>query len=181
MIGVKTTKFPRRKIPDYQGGFCLDGGVHFVAGMRSLLAAAGEKVKAVSAFTAQLQDRLPPVDTIHSIWRLESGNSGTFTQSWGMEHKTDIEFEVVTTTGRVTVTPDGVTVSTKSSKGEKVEIKTNTTMTSGVVAEMEAFARGIREGKPDPRQTPDEAFGDLLLMELMLKSGEQGGTLKTLT
>ncbi|KAF2094708.1 oxidoreductase-like protein [Rhizodiscina lignyota] len=168
-----------RKVPDYQGGFLLDGGIHFVAGMRSLLQAAGEKVCALSAFSALLQEKMVPVDTLHSVWRLESGNAGTFVCSWSTEHKSGLELEIVTTKGRVTVTPTNVTVSTKGPDGKSIEVKQETEADSGVVAEFDAFARSIQEGKPDARQIPEEGLGDLVLMESMLKSGEEGGALKT--
>lgn len=46
---------------------------------------------------------------------------------------------------------------------------------SGVPAEVRAWGEAIRSGKPDPRQSPEEALADLSLIEAMLKSGEQGG------
>lgn len=155
----------------------LDGGVHFVGGARFLLAAAGEKVVDLSAFSDLLRKKLPPVDTLHSIWRLESGAAGTFVCSWSTEHKSGLEFEIVTTKGRVTVTPTSVVVTTKSPDGKDVEDKTAVQSSSGVAAEVETFARGIRDGKLDTRLAPGEVMGDLLVMESMLKSH---GTLKTL-
>ena len=72
-----------RKKPEYQGGFLLDGGVHFIAGIRALLSGGGEKVGSVSAYTTLLQEYLPPVDTVDAVWRLESGRTGTFCVSFG--------------------------------------------------------------------------------------------------
>jgi len=37
-----------RKTPDYQGGLLLDGGVHFVAGLRKI---PPSKISQISAFT----------------------------------------------------------------------------------------------------------------------------------
>lgn len=74
-----------RKTPHYQGGFLLDGGVHYVAATRRLL--GSDKPVAISAYTTLLQKHLPPVDTVNAIWKTESGASGTFSVSFGTTFK----------------------------------------------------------------------------------------------
>ncbi|GAA6061120.1 hypothetical protein JCM10212_006151 [Sporobolomyces blumeae] len=53
-----------RQAPDYQGGFILDGGVHFVAGLRHILP---YPITSVFASASQIQPSLPPCDTLTGI------------------------------------------------------------------------------------------------------------------
>lgn len=41
--------------------------------------------------------------------------------------------------------------------------------------EVFAWAKSIKEGKPDPKQSPEEALGDLEMLEAILKSGQRDG------
>ena len=70
-----------RKTPSHQGGFLLDAGVHFTAGLRLLL--GSDHIVRLSAFTNQLQKHLPPVDTIDASLKTKSGATGTFSFSFG--------------------------------------------------------------------------------------------------
>jgi hypothetical protein len=65
-----------RKKPEYQGGFLLDGGVHFIAGTRVLLGPSNPIVR-LSAFTKLTRDYLPPVDTVNAIMKTETGITGS--------------------------------------------------------------------------------------------------------
>lgn len=165
-----------RKTPEYQGGFLLDGGVHFVAGIRALLQALGESVESVSCVSSLLQEKLAPVDTLQSIWRLKSGRAGCFVCSFGTVHKAGLTIEVVTEKGCVTATPSGVTVKVDG-VSEEIEIEAG----SGVVAELEAFRNSVASDSPDSRQLPEEAYADLQILEAMLRSGEQGAAVKHIT
>jgi len=60
----KWYKRPWRTVPDYQGGFLLDGGVHNLAALRVVLPAP---LTQLSAFASLNKDYLKPYDTIHSI------------------------------------------------------------------------------------------------------------------
>ena len=71
-----------RKSPTHQGGFLLDGGVHFTAGLRLLLGTENS-VTHLSAFSTQLQKHLPPVDTVDATMKTKSGAMGTFCVSFG--------------------------------------------------------------------------------------------------
>ena len=46
---------------------------------------------------------------------------------------------------------------------------------SGVKQEVKAWAEGLAQGKPNERQSPEEALEDLKVLEAALRSGEQGG------
>ncbi|KAJ0799471.1 hypothetical protein HanOQP8_Chr00c649g0846631 [Helianthus annuus] len=48
----------------WQGGFILDMGVHYIAGLRMLV---GCEVASVSATTSHVDTTLPPPDTISSL------------------------------------------------------------------------------------------------------------------
>jgi predicted dehydrogenase len=157
-----------RKVPGYQGGFLLDGGVHFVAGLRLLLNAAGEEVNQVSSLASLLVERLGPVDTIHAVATTKSGVTGTVMMTFGTQHKFGTEIEIVTTNGVVTWNPAHVTVSggSKSDRDYK-------SSDSGVMAEVAAFGKSLAAKMPDPLQTPEQAFADLKVVEGLLESKGQ--------
>ncbi|THU90451.1 oxidoreductase family protein [Dendrothele bispora CBS 962.96] len=60
-------KTPWRTVPDYQGGFLLDGGVHTVAVLRTIL--SDLTLTHVSGFASLTKDYLAPHDAIHTIVR----------------------------------------------------------------------------------------------------------------
>ncbi|THH08227.1 hypothetical protein EW145_g2847 [Phellinidium pouzarii] len=60
----KYYKTPWRTVPDYQGGFLLDGGVHSVALLRMLLP---DPIKQVTSYASLSQPHLPPQDTITAL------------------------------------------------------------------------------------------------------------------
>lgn len=74
--GSKYYETSWRKTPEYQGGFVLDAGVHFVAVLRLLLGSDAGRVVRVSAFTCQLREHLPPVDTANAALKCKGGFSG---------------------------------------------------------------------------------------------------------
>ncbi|KZV56445.1 hypothetical protein F511_08343 [Dorcoceras hygrometricum] len=59
----------------FEGGFILDMGVHFIAGLRMLV---GCEITSVSALTSHVDGTLPPPDNISSTIQLENGSSGVF-------------------------------------------------------------------------------------------------------
>ncbi|GAY49877.1 hypothetical protein CUMW_122420 [Citrus unshiu] len=60
---------------NFTGGFILDMGVHFIAGLRMI---TGCEVVSVSAITSHIDKTLPPPDNISSNFQLENGCSGVF-------------------------------------------------------------------------------------------------------
>lgn len=170
-----------RKVPEYQGGFLLDGGVHFVAALRFLLGAAGDEVKQLTCFSSLLEEKLLPVDTVHAVLATRGGANGTLGISFGTEFKSGLEVEIVTTKGAVTWTPTEVKVVRKADGGDKAEEKESFAHDSGGVDEEDAvFARSIAAGAVDPLQTPEEALKDLEILQTLLESGEAGAGVKTL-
>ncbi|KAH7067417.1 hypothetical protein BKA63DRAFT_607281 [Paraphoma chrysanthemicola] len=160
-----------RKVPEYQGGFLLDGGVHFAAATRLLLAGASAKIVKLSAFTAQLQEHLPPVDTLNATLLLNNAASGTLSISFGTTD-TGSEYLVAAekgsvhvSRGKVTVTKDGKVVEEKEFKDEG----------NGVKQEIKAWAESLESGKWKVEQGGEEALRDLEIIESALRSGEDGG------
>ncbi|RYN42554.1 hypothetical protein AA0113_g6596 [Alternaria arborescens] len=169
--GSKYYETEWRKKPDYQGGFVLDGGVHFVAATRLLLQGGKQKIKRVSAFTAQLQEHLPPIDTLNATMQLDNGSSGTLSISFGTTD-TGSEYLVACekgsvhcARGKVTITKDGKDPETRDFPDEG----------NGVNQEIKAWAKSLERGKRNEMQSPEEALKDLEILESCLKSGEQGG------
>lgn len=175
--GMKYLETEWRKKPQYQGGFLLDGGVHFIAGIRAMLAGGAEKVASVTAFTALLREYLPPVDTVDATWRLESGKTGTFSVSFGTTF-TGAEWSVACEEGSVSVDRDEVTITPRGGQ-KRVEVVKDEFgdkgVGSGVKTEVFAWARSLGKGEWDARQSAEEGLADLELLEAMIRSGENDG------
>ncbi|KIN06467.1 hypothetical protein OIDMADRAFT_155638 [Oidiodendron maius Zn] len=190
ILGFRTKQFGNIKVsdkyyntawrtkPDYQGGFTLDGGVHFVAGTRLLL---GEEAKptAVSAFTTLLQEHLPPVDTINAIWSTKSGISGTYSNSFGTTFSGS-EYTIACEKGTVTIVGSKVIITEGEQKLGKSSEKEFPDEGNGVRQEVGAWAQALIDGVPNPRQSPEHALADLEILEKMLISGAEHGKVETL-
>jgi predicted dehydrogenase len=144
-----------------------------------LLLGENAKPTAVSAFSTLLQKHLPPVDTVNSIWLTKSGISGTISISFGTSFSGS-EYTVAAEKGTVTVVGNKVTVKLGEEKEENVEVTEFKEEGSGVKQEIAAWAQSIVDGKPNPKQFPEEALIDLELLEKMLKSGEDNGQTQVL-
>jgi predicted dehydrogenase len=151
------------------GGFLLDGGVHFVAATRLLLGPSAAPTK-ISAFTAQLQEHLPPIDTLNATVLLKNGASGTFTISFGTTFSGS-EYAVAAEKGTVTVTRGKVTVV----KDGKEDVKEFPGEGDGVKQEVKAWAESLEKGQPNEKQSPEEALRDLEFLEASFNSGNNGG------
>ncbi|ANB12330.1 hypothetical protein AWJ20_580 [Sugiyamaella lignohabitans] len=156
-----------RKVPDYQGGFLLDGGVHFIAGLRKLL--GDNKITTVSAFSRLNYDYLAPVDTVNGVGVTEDGTTGTITMSFA-DIKGGYDNTVQYQNGYVSVTPSKAEIVIDGKQVDSVEYTGN-----GVHEEVDAFAKGIHAGKLDAAQAPEEALSDLQIVEELLESAKAGG------
>jgi len=181
-----------RKVPDYQGGFLLDGGVHDVAGLRLVL--SGDPVAKLSAFTRQNQPHLPPVDTIDATLKLKSGATGTLSQSFGTTFPNNSEWAIACEQGTVTVGRAGEIVHsshTDKKLGNVVRVFGPDSKLvkeipveddgSGVTPEVKDWAEALANDKSNEIQSPEQALADLELIEKMLRSGEQDGVPQSLT
>ncbi|KAF2667009.1 NAD(P)-binding protein [Microthyrium microscopicum] len=163
---------PWRKHPGYQGGFLLDGGVHYVAATRFLLGEKDNTVATASAFTAQLQEHLPPIDTLNATLKTKAGVSGTFSVSFGTTFPRENTYQLAFEKGSIVV--EGASCKFRKPGSTAAEEK-KFDRVSGVAAEIKEWAAGLKASKLDARQTADEALKDLILLEAMFKSGEQNG------
>ena len=161
-----------RKKPEYQGGFLLDGGVHFAAGTRLLLRGQESKPVSVRAYTDKIQDHLLPIDSVLAIVKLKSGASGVFQHSQGST-MSSYEYHVACERGSVKIEQNKVTV--KPLDGEPVVEEFPGT--SGVTEEVAAWAESIEKGELNEMQSPEEALRDVEFVEKMFRSGEQDGAL----
>ncbi|KAI0881682.1 oxidoreductase family protein [Annulohypoxylon maeteangense] len=163
---------PWRTVPEYQGGFLLDGGVHFTAALRKLLGPENA-VESLVANTALVSSHLPPVDSINAVLKTKSGVVGSYITSVGTTMDA-FEFHVATEQG--VVKAEGAKVVTTRGIGKDAIIEEKVfERSSGVKEEVHAWAESILSGIPNPNQTPELALGDLELMEKMLTSGDQDG------
>ncbi|KAL1887823.1 hypothetical protein Cpir12675_006409 [Ceratocystis pirilliformis] len=161
-----------RRVPEYQGGFLLDGCVHFTASLRYSLAAVNDKIASVKASTTLLQPLLLPMDTIHGVITTAGGRSGSFNVSFGSAFRSGFCLAVSTTRGEVEMNPSEVKIVTLNSKGEKIEEVIKVTKTSGVREELKAWVNGLDIGVICTEQSPGEALRDLSVLEGLLKAGE---------
>lgn len=159
-----------RKVPSYQGGFLLDGGIHYVAGLRFMLG-KGNPLVSVAANTAQLQKHLPPVDTIEATAKAKNGAIGTISMSFGTTAKGS-EWTVACDDGFVSLSRNKVTIDT-----ETVEIEDER---SGVPPEVRKWGEALVAGRVNEAQSPEEALADLEVLEALLRSGEQDSKVITL-
>ncbi|KAL1848549.1 hypothetical protein Daus18300_013559 [Diaporthe australafricana] len=148
-----------RRNPTHQGGYLLDGGVHYLAGLRKLLSAhPGNNIVKVSAYTNQTQAYLPPVDTANVILRTQSGVSGTFALSVGTTLNAN-SWTVACENGWVLVEENSITV---CCDGSKTQIRVPNERT-GVPPEIRAWGESLAAGKVNKEQEPEEALADLEL------------------
>lgn len=170
--GGKYYETPWRKNPTHQGGFLLDGGVHTIAALRLLLG-PDNALTSLSAHTSQLQEWLPPVDTADAVVKTKNGVSGTINMSFGTTHKAS-DWYVACEKGVVSMSDN----KTLKFADESVEIEDERT---GVPPEVRVWGEALAVGKPNEKQSPEEALADLELLEAMLRSGEKDGERIALT
>lgn len=166
--GNKYYTTPWRRAASYQGGFLLDGGVHHIAGLRALL---GE-IAAVSAVTAAVRPDLPPIDTQAVAFEFEGGAVGAFASTYAVGVPWETTLDITGTEGSLRVGRDRVTI---VRGGETTEIPAPR---DGVEAELEDFAKAIRQGSTPARGAPEEALQDVLVVEAILKSAETGARVR---
>ena len=141
----------------------------------------GEDAKPTSltAYTTLLQEHLPPVDTVNSVWLTKSGISGTFSVSFGTTFSGS-EYAIACEKGSVTVGFAKVTVRLGEEKENNESVTEFKDEGSGVKQEVAAWAKGIVDGAPNTKQSPMQALGDLEILEKMLRSGEGQGKTESL-
>jgi predicted dehydrogenase len=161
-----------RTEPEHQGGMLLDGGIHHIAGLRKVLPTPIDRIAAFSRLNRAF---LKPTDTIHATVLLQDGATGFFGISFASSHP-KMEIELVGEEGTVSATIGHVeSLITLTKDGSKETTSVEDANQKGLFGEFDGFARAVLFGKEDKSGFPEEALADLILMESMLKSGENKG------
>ncbi|PON69736.1 Glucose-fructose oxidoreductase, bacterial [Parasponia andersonii] len=166
---------------NFTGGFILDMGVHFIAGLRMLV---GCEVVSVSAATSYVDKTLPPPDNISSLFQLENGCSGVFVMVVSSSSP-KIFWRVVGLKGTLQIErgkhddQHGYVVSLCSADGQS---KNTFYKFSGVTEEFKSFIYDISlanvkgsDHVTEPRISFVEGARDVAVLEAMLESGAKQG------
>ncbi|KAI9036533.1 Gfo/Idh/MocA family protein [Aspergillus affinis] len=156
----------------YQGGYLLDVGIHFLAGTRYLL--GDERIARVAAFTRGVSPSIPPLDTLDAILQAESGLQGSVQIALGSSQP-GAGWTVVGEHGYITATEVSVT----SKIHGREDVKDFTADLLAVPPEVRAWGEAIAKGTPNAQQAPEQGLADLELIEAMLRSASQQGQLQT--
>jgi len=164
--GGKYYETPWRKVPEYQGGFLLDGGVHHAAMIRYV---SGQEVVETHGFARQVAAHLPPLDTVNAGILLSGGGTGTISMSFASTARAT-EFTIVGTKGSFFLTdgPDGFVLKLTLLSGTTRE---ETIRSKGVELEINAFLEAVRTGKAQSRSGPEEALNDVAIIESLCSGG----------
>lgn len=156
-----------RKVPDYQGGFLLDGGVHFIALLRYV---SSDEIEETASFARQTYDHLPPLDTVQGALRFKSGALGTISMSWASV-KGEYSYNFIGTKGSLTITgADGGTKLVVEDEQGKV-VSEEIIAGEGTAQEFLGFFEAIKRGQGDERASPRQALADVAVVESLLNGG----------
>ncbi|KAA8549563.1 hypothetical protein F0562_001419 [Nyssa sinensis] len=167
---------------NFTGGFILDMGVHFIAGLRMLV---GCEITSVSALTSHVDLTLPPPDNISSVFQLENGCSGVFVLVVSTRSP-KVLWRVVGLDGTLQIERGnkdgrhGYSVSLYAADGQ---IKSYFYPFSGVTEELKSFIYDISQAtlkkgssyEAEPRSSFIEGARDVAVLEAMLESGMRQG------
>ena len=177
----KWYKTPWRTIPDYQGGFVLDGGVHSAAILRGVLPSP---MTHLTGFASLNIDWLLPTDTVTALIKTEDGAFGTFEISFAAPisslrlKKAGIVItgskgwvEIGNATNGKGVGVIRTTVHLPGKDNQNDEIETIDEPSCGVEKEIESFVNFI-VGNDDGNGwgEPREALKDVALIQATLNS-----------
>ncbi|TFK31430.1 oxidoreductase family protein [Crucibulum laeve] len=181
----KWYKTPWRTVPDYQGGFLLDGGVHTIAALRTMLPGSFTHL---SAFASLSKEYLKPHDTIHSVVRGGTGNStyhGIIELTWAHPTPTRPQADGIIITGSqgyISVNtvysssggPPVIRIKTtrlvKVDDKEKEEVDEEEVVSKGVEAELASFFKAVEGKAEDGLGEPREALKDVAFIQAGLES-----------
>ncbi|KAI7977477.1 hypothetical protein EIK77_007099 [Talaromyces pinophilus] len=166
--GGKYIETAWRKVPEYQGGFVLDGGVHHIALLRYL---SGQEVVETRGFSRQVMPHLPPTDTVNAAILLSGGATGTLSISFAASASAT-ELQLLGATGSLlftTGTNNETTLTLKSLDGTVV--KEETLKSHGVDREIQAFLDAVKTGHAEGRAGVIEALNDVAVVESICSEG----------
>ncbi|KAL0899525.1 hypothetical protein Bca101_083486 [Brassica carinata] len=154
------------------GGFILDMGVHYIAGLRMLV---GCEVTSVSATTSHVDKTLPAPDNITSNFQLENGCSGVFVMV--VSSRSPKACRLKGTVQLERGVQDGRHGYMATVYGEGGTSRTIFYPFSGVTEELKAFFNDISgtSKEQEPRLSYVEGARDVAVLEAMLESGARNG------
>lgn len=176
-----------RTKPQYQGGFLLDGGVHWASVIRTLFDGSTIASPFVNGRTEKMQAYIEPADTLRAIVELSGGPhdklQGNLTLSFGIE-TASLQTRAVTVLGsKGTLAIDKV-----GSKYllrlplDKLAAEEDLHERAGVDIGVETFAKAVLAGidsqefaLASEKGGPKRALWDLSVIEASLKSAVAGG------
>ncbi|XP_027342582.1 uncharacterized protein LOC113855231 isoform X2 [Abrus precatorius] len=166
---------------NFTGGFILDMGVHFIAGLRMLV---GCEVVSVSAMTSHVDMTLPAPDNVSSVFHLENGCSGVFVMVVSSRSPKTL-WRIVGLNGTLQVErgfqgKHGYLVTLYGVDGQS---KSSFFPFSGVLEELKTFINDVSENSlkkgsqfvAEHRLSFVEGARDVAVLEAMLESGARQG------
>jgi len=159
---------PWRRNWDTPGGWLLDGGVHHVAALRTVV---GDVVSVQAAATLNRAE-LAPLDTLSATWQFANGAVGAYVVSYAVGAFWPPHLHVTGTRGSLRVERGVVEMATDG------DVRCmECPRLDGVENELAAFADTIRTGAPNWNE-PAEALRDVSVVESMLHSAETGALVR---
>ncbi|XP_077227570.1 dehydrogenase FPY6-like isoform X2 [Tasmannia lanceolata] len=168
---------------NFTGGFILDLGVRYIAGLRMII---GCEITAVSAISSHVDKTLPTPDNICALLQLENGCAGVFVMALSSRSNkvpNKIYWRVVGSQGTLQVeqvTINGMYGYMVSFCKANGHWERSFSPSSGLDEELKAFINDIslatrKDGEAEPRSSFIEATRDLAVVEAMLESGKKHG------
>ncbi|GJJ14657.1 hypothetical protein Clacol_008923 [Clathrus columnatus] len=164
-------KTPWRAVPEYQGGFLLDGGVHSAAVLRIALPSHPTHL---SAHVSLNLEHLAPKDTLIAVVQSSDGSHGLFERSEGgpSVSRKSTGFKITGNEGWIHLRPENgvqkITVHKVTEKSEEVEEFEY--KEEGVKKELEYWAQAVLGEPTIDVGNPWETLRDVAFIEAGLKS-----------
>jgi predicted dehydrogenase len=160
--------------PGYQGGFILDGGIHFVALIQHV---AGQEITETKSFTKQIATHLPPMDTINVALQCRNGAQGCFSICLA-SNKTVSEFLFMGTDGTLTIQIMATEATFPDQFMGKIALKLEGKMQleesidgHAMKEEIKAFLQAISHSSAHSQHGLREALSDLAVVESICSGG----------
>jgi predicted dehydrogenase len=171
-----------RVIPNYQGGYLFDGGVHEICKLRMVF---GE-VKEVCSLTHQFKEDLPPSDSMTCSIRFQSGVLCTFTYTFTAQSvpiataTVPHDLMISGTSGSICAKNNEIVVISVDESGEVQRHSTPIDNELGQLSirrELKSFALAAL-GKPVEEglgiYSPERALQDVIILQSLLESSRTG-------
>jgi predicted dehydrogenase len=156
-----------RRDNSFPGGFILDGGVHNIAAMRTVM---GE-IASVSAFVTQVRDDLPPADTFCAVFQFANGAVGCWTHNFVTSSPwLNSSMQVLCEHGAMQVNSRQLDVTIDGNQSSEAFT------VDAIQQELAAFARMI-QGEA-LHSTPAQALQDVAVIQAILESARTGSAVK---